>query len=66
MIKYVISSGHSVITKLTDTEAIFSNITDKALKFDTIGEAMRIAAKVNDLLGSSTFKVINTSVSSNL
>lgn len=61
MTKYIISSGTSIISKLTDKEQFTTieatNEVEKALTFDTIGEAMKNASKVNNLLGSFKFTI---------
>lgn len=60
MTKYVITSGHSVVNMfLEDREKTSVEITSKAknsIKFDTIGEAIRCAAKINGLLGAPIYK----------
>lgn len=68
MIKYIISSGNSVINTITDEISVTID-TNKALKFDTFGDAMRSAIKVNEQIGKPIYKVEilkETPVSSNL
>lgn len=56
MIKYIISSGTSVVCEFLENEPFtaikITNEIDKAISFDTIGEAMLKASKVNSTLGS--------------
>ncbi len=56
MIKYIISSGNSVIYNIVPTIEVGDN-TEKAIKFDTFGDAMQEAVKVNEKIGKSIYKV---------
>ena len=51
MTKYIISNGFSVVTMLAEdsekTSVELSTKAENSIKFDTIGEAMYIASKVN-------------------
>lgn len=58
MTKYILSSGTSVVCKILETETIITDNIDKALLYDTIGDAMRNATKVNELLGTYSYRVI--------
>lgn len=68
MIKYIISSGNSVIESITDNISVTTD-TNKSLKFNTFGDAMRSAITVNEKIGKPIYKVEilkETPVSSNL
>lgn len=62
MTKYILSSGTSVVCKILENEQFtavkVTNKVDKAILFDTIGEAMLNASKVNELLGTHSYRVI--------
>ncbi len=67
MTKYIISSGTSVISQIPTVESgrinySLSNAAEDAATFDTIGNAMREAAKVNQVLGSSTYRVLSIEI----
>lgn len=57
--KYLLSSGTSIVSEISESNGLlvsFTNDLGKAVKFDTFGEAMTEATKVNDLLGTPIFK----------
>lgn len=59
--KYIISSGTSVVSKIIEEESSYTAITDNpssAKSYDTFGDAMNDCIKVNNLIGSSSFKVM--------
>ena len=56
MTKYVITSGHSVVSSIADSIEV--STTEEAVCFDTIGEAMKAASVVNELTGSHSYRVI--------
>ena len=62
MIKYIISSGTSVVCELLETEQItavrVTNEADKAISFDTIGEAMLKVVRVNNIIGSHCYQAV--------
>lgn len=62
MTKYIITNGHSVVScTLEDSTQNVVEITTKeelSIKYDTIGEAMRYAIKVNKILGGTHYYVI--------
>lgn len=61
MTKYIISTGESIVEKLTITNNITTvtiSTTNSPLFFNTIGEAMKAASIVNKLIKSNTFKVL--------
>ena len=63
MTKYILSSGFSVISEIptfTDQQLSYSitNVMEHATQFNTIGEAMRIASKVNEILGHASYKAV--------
>lgn len=66
MTKYIISSRTSVVSKILETEQIttimVTNEADKAISFNTIGEAMSKAAKVNKILSSHCYRAIPVEV----
>lgn len=62
MEKYVVTSGNVVIiTWSEDADGITFEASNKhtPIKFKTIGEAMTIASKVNNLIGSNLFKIVS-------
>lgn len=65
MTKYIISSGTSVVKCLNEQpDHIVVEITTQTtpIHFDTIGEAMRAAVIVNNVLHSNNFKVMSHEV----
>lgn len=56
--KYVISSGKSVISDIRSEGFVVNSDSQQGLKYDTFGDAMKECVKVNDLIGKSTFKVM--------
>ncbi len=66
MTKYIISSGASVVCEISEMEQStavkVTNETDKAISFDTIGEAMLNASKVNEILGTHGYRVMSIEV----
>ena len=62
MTKYIISSGTSVVCELLEngqtTTVKMTNEVDKSLRFDTIGEAMLHASKVNKILGTNSYRAM--------
>ena len=62
MTKYIISSGASVVSELLEMEQSTAvkvpNEADKALSFNTIGEAMLNASKVNKILGTHGYRAM--------
>ena len=62
MEKYVVTSGNVVlITWSEDTNGITFEVSNKhtPIKFKTIGEAVTIASKVNNLISSNSFKIVS-------
>ena len=55
--KFVISSGNSIVSKLTDTECVCSKNVEDSVKFDSIGEAIRFAIEANNFCGGYHFKI---------
>lgn len=63
MTKYVLSSGLSVISEiptLTGQKLSYSitNVMEHAIQFDTIGEAIKAASKVNEILGQALYRAV--------
>lgn len=69
MTKYIISSGSSVVGELLENKQLASvrvtNEADKAMTFDTIGEAMLEASKINKILGSHHYRAMPIEVNKN-
>ena len=69
MTKYIISNGFSVVTMLAeDSEKTSVELTTKvenSIKFDTIGEAMYIASKVNEILGGTNYHALSIEINEN-
>ena len=69
MTKYIISSGTSVVSELLEIEqsvtVTVTNEADKALSFNTIGEAMLEASKINKILGSHHYRAMPIEVNKN-
>lgn len=65
MTKYVISSKKSVLKSIKEdgeyTSIILTN-KNEGMLIDSVGEAMKVAEKVNKLVGISTFRIIPTEV----
>lgn len=65
MIKYIITSGTSVINMYSeDSEGIEITPSNKRgpVKFDKIGEAMLAASKINKLMGSPIYRVMSIEI----
>lgn len=67
MTKYIISSGTSVISQIPTVESgqinySLSNVAENAVRFDTIGDAMHEAAKVNQVLGTSAYRAMSIEI----
>lgn len=63
MTKYILSSGSSVISDMTivkDTLVDYTttNVSEQAVQFETIGEAMKAASEVNEILGQALYRVM--------
>lgn len=66
MTRYIITSGTSVVSELLETkqfvEVKVTGDAEKAISYDTVGEAMHEAAKVNNTMGNPIFKVLSVEV----
>lgn len=63
MTKYILSSGSSVISDIITVKGtlvsyITTNVSEQAVQFETIGEAMKVASKVNEILGQALYRVV--------
>ena len=62
MIKYIITNGHSVVSCTLENPTLLSlevTTEDKnSIKFDTMGEAMHMASKVNKILGGANYRAL--------
>lgn len=63
MTKYILSSGSSVISDMTTVKGTLvdyttTNVSEQAVQFETIGEAMEAASKVNEILGQALYRVV--------
>lgn len=63
MIKYILSSGSSVISDMTTVKGTLvnyttTNVSEQAVQFETIGEAMKAASEVNKILGQALYRVV--------
>ena len=63
MTKYILSSGSSVISDITTVKGTLVgyttiNVAEQAVQFETIGEAMEAASKVNEILGQALYRAI--------
>lgn len=60
MTKYIISSGTSIVNEILENQEFvavkISNKPSEAVQFNTIGDAMREASKVNKILGSAAYR----------
>lgn len=57
MTKYIITSGHSVIENISENEVKVSKDENKAMIYDSFGDAARGAIKANSFLSSYSYKV---------
>lgn len=61
--KYIISSGTSIISEiyftLGESKIVITDNSDKALKYNTFGDAMKDCIKINNLIGKDIFKVMS-------
>ena len=63
MTKYILSSGSSVISDMTTVKGTLvdyttTNVSEQAVQFETIGEAMKVASEVNEILGQALYRVV--------
>lgn len=63
MTKYILSSGSSVISDMTTVKGTLvnyttTNVSEQAVRFETIGEAMKTASAVNKILGQALYRVV--------
>lgn len=63
MTKYILSSGSSVISDMTTVKGTLvgyttTNVAEQAVQFETIGEAMEAASKINEILGQALYRAI--------
>lgn len=63
MTKYILSSGSSVISDIITVKGTLvsyttTNVSEQAVQFETIGEAMEAASKVNEILGQALYRVV--------
>ena len=63
MTKYILSSGSSVISDMTTVKGTLvnyttTNVSEQAVQFETIGEAMKAASEVNKILGQALYRVV--------
>ena len=70
MDKFVLTTGSAVAVELVETADFtavkFQTNNCVPISYETIGEAMKAATKINQILGNPICKVIQTSVSGNL
>ena len=67
MTKYILSSGLSIISKIPTFESpqlsySITNVIEHAIQFDTIGEAMKVASKINEMLKYASYKVVSVEI----
>lgn len=66
MTKYIMSSGTSVIGEVLEQKEFTAvKITDdasKAIQFETIGEAMSKADRVNKILGAAVYRAVSIEI----
>lgn len=67
MVKYILSSGFSVISEISTTSDgmiayTITNQADKAIQFDSMGEAMNAAIEIAKILGSSCYHAVSINV----
>lgn len=55
---FILTSGKSMVAKILDNSIELTTVKTN-LTYSTFGEAMAAAIKVNNLLGTSSFKVIS-------
>ena len=63
MTKYILSSGSSVISDMTTVKGTLvgyttTNVAEQVVQFETIGEAMEAASKINEILGQALYRAI--------
>lgn len=63
MAKYILSSGSSVISDMTSVKDVLvgyttTNVAEQAIQFNTIGEAMKAASEVNEILGQALYRAV--------
>ena len=63
MTKYILSSGSSLISDMTTVKDVLvgystTNVAEQAVQFSTIGEAMKTASEVNEILGQALYRVV--------
>ena len=63
MTKYILSSGSSVISDMVTVKGTLvgyttTNVAEQAVQFETIGETMEAASKVNEILGQALYRAV--------
>lgn len=65
MTKYVISSGKSILKSIKEDgehTSIILTTKNEGMLIDSAGEAMKMAEKVNKLVGLPTFMIVSTEI----
>ena len=56
---YILQIGNKAFIQVRPDEVVITSDYEKATKYNTIGEAMRKASELNNLIGHYTIKIIN-------
>lgn len=62
MIKYILTTEKAVVNLINNEIVKMSQDTTNAIKYNTIGEAMKDASQVNKVLGHFCCKVISIEI----
>ena len=55
---YILQIGNGVFIQVKTDEVVITSDYEKATKYNTIGEAMKVASELNELINTSIIKVI--------
>ena len=55
---YILQIGNEAFIQVKPDEIVITSDYEKATKYNTIGEAMRVASKLNKLISNPVIKII--------
>lgn len=56
---YILQIGNKAFIQIRPDEVVITSDYEKATRYNTIGEAMRKASELNNLIGHYIIKIIN-------
>ena len=55
---YILQIGNKAFIQIRPDEVVITQDYEKATKYNTIGEAMKVASELNELINNSIIRVI--------